>query len=101
MQIDHSVVLIQDLSEEIYKLKDDRKELDNKILEIDSEIKNLLSDFYNLSEAGDRLDESPQSLLRAIRSKRYIGVNYGGKWYVKADQIRDEAEIKRRLERGI
>ena len=27
MQIDHSVVLIQDLSEEIYKLKDDRKEL--------------------------------------------------------------------------
>ena len=55
----------------------------------------------NLSEAGDRLDESPQSLLRAIRSKRYTGVNYGGKWYVKADQIRDEAEIKRRLERGV
>tara|TARA_B100000470_G_scaffold221767_1_gene213112 strand:- start:4479 stop:4784 length:306 start_codon:yes stop_codon:yes gene_type:complete len=101
MQIDQSVVLIQDLSEEIYKLKDDRKILDSRILEIDAEIKSFLSDFYNLAEAGDRLNESPQSLLRSIRAGRYTGVNYGGRWYIKADQIRDEAEIKRRLERGV
>ena len=101
MQIDPSVILIQDLSEEVYKLKDDKKILEGRIIEIDSEIKGLLSDFYNLSEAGDRLNESPQSLLRAIRAGRYIGVNYGGRWYVKANDIRDEAEIKRRLDRCI
>ena len=101
MQTDHGVVLIQDLSEEIYRLKDERKSLDSRILEIDNEVKSILSDFYNLAEAGDRLNESPQSLLRAIRAGRYVGVNYGGRWYVKANDIRDEAEIKRRLERGI
>ena len=52
MQIDHGVVLIQDLSEEIYKLKDERKSLDSRILEIDNEVKSILTDFYNLAEAG-------------------------------------------------
>lgn len=98
---DMNVALIRDLSESIFKLKDEKKILDGKIIELETEVLSLLSDFYSLAEASDRLDVSPQTLLRSINSGKYIGVNYGGKWYIKADEVRDEAEIKRRLERGV
>tara|TARA_B100000029_G_scaffold232465_1_gene229828 strand:- start:4544 stop:4861 length:318 start_codon:yes stop_codon:yes gene_type:complete len=95
------IKIVQDLSEEIFVLKDQKKEIESRIAEVESEVQSILSNFYNLSEASDRLNESPQSLLRSIRSGRYKGVNYGGRWYVESGQIRDESEIRRRLERGI
>ena len=98
---DSNVLLIRDLSEEIFKLEDDKSKLTGRIREIESEILGLLTDFYSLSEASDRLDKSPQTLLRGINAKRYTGVNYGGRWYIKRSEVTDESEIKRRLERGI
>ena len=51
MQIDPSVILIQDLSEEVYKLKDDKK-----ILEIQKLTRASYYDSFNVKLNGEKLN---------------------------------------------
>jgi len=97
-----SILTLQTFQEELFELHDNKDRIDARIKELNGNVDSiLLTHFYNLAQASDRLDQSPQSLLRSIRSKRYEGVNINNKWYVSRDVINDEVEIKRRLERGV
>tara|TARA_B100001013_G_scaffold340386_1_gene263535 strand:+ start:995 stop:1315 length:321 start_codon:yes stop_codon:yes gene_type:complete len=99
---DESILTLQTIQEELFKLNDSKDQITARIKELTGEVDSiLLTHFYNLAQASDRLDLSPQSVLRSIRSKRYKGVNIGNKWYVNRAVINDEVEIKRRLERGV
>lgn len=96
---DQDTLIIEDLSEEILKKKDERRVLDGEIKELESEIQSYLKDFYTVSEAASRLRVSPRTVFR--NKDRYVNVHHGGRWYLKATQIQEEAEIKRRLQRGV
>ena len=97
--LDQDTLVIEDLSEEILNKKDKRRVLDGEIKELESEIQSYLKDYYTISEAASRLRVSPRTVFR--NKDRYTNVHHGGKWYLRADQIQEEAEIKRRLQRGV
>ena len=97
-----AISTLQLYQEELFELNDNKDKIDARIKELNGSVDSiLLTYFYNLAQASDRLDQSPQSVLRSIRSKRYEGVNINNRWYVSRDVINDEVEIKRRLERGV
>ena len=97
-----AISTLQLYQEELFELNDNKDKIDARIKELNGSVDSiLLTHFYNLAHASDRLDQSPQSVLRSIRSKRYEGVNINNRWYVSRDVINDEVEIKRRLERGV
>jgi len=97
-----AISTLQLYQEELFELNDNKDKIDARIKELNGSVDSiLLTHFYNLAQASDRLDQSPQSVLRSIRSKRYEGVNINNRWYVSRDVINDEVEIKRRLERGV
>ena len=97
-----AISTLQLYQEELFELNDNKDKIDARIKELNGSVDSiLLTHFYNLAQASDRLDQSPQSVLRSIRSKRSEGVNINNRWYVSRDVINDEVEIKRRLERGV
>ena len=98
---DPEISVIQEIAQEIYRKKDEIKRINSEIKELDSEIQGILTDFFSLAEASERLQISPQAVQRGIRANRYEGVNYAGKWYVKANRIREEAELNHRMNRGV
>ena len=97
-----AISTLQLYQEELFELNDNKDKIDARIKELNGSVDSiLLTHFYNLAQASARLAQSPQSVLRSIRSKRYEGVNINNRWYVSRDVINDEVEIKRRLERGV
>ena len=98
---DGNVSIIEDISTEIIELKNSRKAIDEQIKRRESDANTLLEDFYKLADASERLDISPQSILRRIKSGEYIGVRFNKTWYVKSDQVDDQYELISRLKWGV
>ena len=98
---DSNVSIIPDISTEIIELKNQRKNLDQQINRREADAHTLLEDFYKLADASERLDISPQSILRKIKSGKYVGVRFNKSWYIKSDQVDDEYELISRLKRGV
>ena len=98
---DENVITIRQIAEEILELKDRKKKIETEIKIMEGEVNGLLSEFYTLPESAERLETSSVTMFKRIQAGRYTSVNYGGRLYIRQDEIQEESELKRRLARGI